>query len=480
VALTLSLRTRLTLIWSAVSLVVLLGLELVTIVVLNAELDGSVDRDLALEARQYQQAVAGATDAADLRARAQTFLQQDRQTGSGFAAVYVIRFADGSRLTNTRDAALQTTIVAAAAGSGQPVTAHDARVGDVRVVSIPVEGDGSRVADLSIAVPMSGVQSTLRAILGPLLVANALLVVLGAVLAYVAIGRALAPVRRITRTAAGITDGDLSRRIGYRGPRDEVGSLAETFDAMLSRLQSGFQQRQSFYTLASHELRTPLTIVRGHLEILRRSPRSSQAGIRDTLDIVLQEVDRIAGDVGDMLLLGRMLLGQAGPRKPLDVVDVLADVHRKAHGLGARDWRLDAPAPVHVLADPEQLGRAMLNLVTNALRHTRDGDTVRLAARAAGAWAEVEVADSGQGIPAADLPRVFDPWYRAGGRDGRVGGLGLVIVREVALAHGGRVEVVSRVGEGTTFTVRVPLVEAVSVEPFGDSASPSDTAALSG
>ncbi|TMC08424.1 MAG: HAMP domain-containing protein [Chloroflexi bacterium] len=454
---TLSLRTRLTLIWSAISLLVLIGLELVTIAVLNAQTDGTVDRDLALEVRQYQQVVAGAADPADFRARAQAFLQQDRDSGAGFAAVYLIQFPDGSRLTNTGDVAIQATMANAAATPGQPVTTHDPRAGDLRLVAIPVDQDGRRIADVSIAVPLGGVQSALGAPLGPLLIGNALLVVLGAILAHAVIGRALAPVRDITRTAAVITDGDLSRRIGYRGPRDEVGNLAETFDAMLGRLQSGFQQRQSFYALASHELRTPLTIVRGHLDILRRASRPSPSDIRDTLDIVLQEVDRISVDVGDMLLLGRMLLGQPGPRRPVDAVDVLASVHRKARGLAARDWRVDAEAPVPVLADPEQLGRALLNLVTNALRHTRDGDLVRLTARTTDGWAEIEVADSGQGIAAADLPHVFDPWYRAGRRDGKVGGLGLVIVREVALAHGGRVEVASRVGGGTAFTIRLPL-----------------------
>jgi signal transduction histidine kinase len=458
---TLSLRTRLTLLWSALSLVVLLGLELVTVAVLNVQMDGTVDRDLALEARQYQQTVAGAADVAELRARARAFLQQDTDSGTGFAAVYLIRFADGSRLTNTGDRGLQETM-AAAAGAGRPVTIHDAHLGDIRVASIPVEQDGSQVADLRIAVPLSGVQATLGALLGPLLVANALLVVLGAVLAYVVIGRALAPVRHITTAAAGISEGDLSRRIGYRGPRDEVGHLAETFDAMLSRLQSGFEQRQSFYALASHELRTPLTIVRGHLEILRRASRPSPAEIRETLDIVLQEVDRITGDVGDMLLLGRMLLGQPGPREAVDITEVVAEAHRRARGLALREWRLDAAGPVPVLADAEQLGRALLNLVTNALRHTGDGDMVRLAARATGGWAEMEVADSGQGIPPSDLPRVFDPWYRAGRRDGKVGGLGLVIVREVALAHGGSVDVDSREGVGTTFTLRLPLARPTS------------------
>jgi len=467
VAPTLSLRVRLTLIWSAVSLVVLLGLELVTIATLNAQMNGTVDRDLALEARQYQQTVAGASDLADLRTRAQDFLRQDSDSGSGFAAVYLIRFADGSRLTNTGDTVLQATMAAVASRPGVPVTTHAPRVGDIRVVTIPVEQGTRHLADVSIAVPLSGVQSTVDAVLGPLVVGNALLVGAGAVLAYVMIGRTLAPVRRITTTAAGISEGDLGRRIGYRGPRDEIGRLAETFDAMVSRLQRGFEQRQSFYALASHELRTPLTIVKGHLELLRREPRQNSAEIQETLDIALKEVDRISGDVSDMLLLGRMLLGHSGRRRRVDLVEILAVIYHKARGLATREWRLDGTEPVPVMADPEQLGRALLNLVTNALGHTGDGDVIRLAARVVGGMAEIEVADSGHGIPAEHLPHVFDPWYRAGRRDEKVGGLGLVIVREVAVAHGGSVHAVSAAGEGATFTMRLPLA---ALEPAGSAA----------
>jgi two-component system sensor histidine kinase BaeS len=94
--------------------------------------------------------------------------------------------------------------------------------------------------------------------------------------------------------------------------------------------------------------------------------------------------------------------------------------------------------------------------VTNAVRHTREGDRVRLVCRRAEEWTELEVADAGDGIRASDLPHLFDPWYRGGKRDDRVGGLGLMIVREVAIAHGGTVDVASREGQGTTFTMRIP------------------------
>lgn len=173
---TLSLRTRLTLLWCAVSLIVLLALEVITLAVLNAQANATVDRDLALEAHQYQQAVAGARTVAELRTLAQTFLQGDSQGGTGFATVYLVRFTDGSTLTNSANHGLQATMTATTQAPGVPATAHDEHAGDFRVVSIPVEQGSTRVADLFIAIPLSGVRSALSALLAPLLVANALLV----------------------------------------------------------------------------------------------------------------------------------------------------------------------------------------------------------------------------------------------------------------------------------------------------------------
>lgn len=298
----------------------------------------------------------------------------------------------------------------------------------------------------------------LRNLLTPLVLANAAIIGLGGLLAYLVIGGALAPIRRISSTAAGISEGDLSRRIAHRGPRDEVGQLAETFDAMLARLQSGFEQRQAFYALASHELRTPITIVRGHLEVLRRTERPDPEEVRETLEIALEELGRMTAEVNDMLLLGRMLLGQPGELQPLDAGSVLLEVYRRARGLAVRDWQVQVDEPAPIRANPEHLRRALLNLVTNAVHHTDEGNRIRLGCRSSGEWVLIEVADSGDGISAADLPHVFAPWYRAGEQEGSVGGLGLMIVREVARAHGGDVDVVSNKQSGTTFVIRLPRI----------------------
>ncbi len=456
----LSLRLKLSLLWSLLSLLVLLGLEAVALAVLGAQLNGELDRDLALEARQYQQEVAGAANLAELQGRATAFLQQDASAGKGLAAAYVVSFSDGTQLTNTGDAGLRAAMTSAQQTAGQPVTVQDPRRGDIRVAVIPIEQGGRQVGDLRIALPLATTESAIRNLLTPILVADATLIVLGGALAYAVIGGGLSPLRTIAATAASISEGDLSRRIGYRAPADQVGQLAEMFRAMLGRLESGFAQRQAFYSLASHELRTPLTIVRGHLEVLRRMKRLDPIEVNEALDIVLEELAGVIVEVNDMLFLGRMLLGQPGPMEELDAGAVLRDVHRRARGLAVRDWQLEISGPAPVRGDAEQLSRALLNLVTNAVRHTREGERVRLACTSWAGWTRLEVADSGDGIRPADLAHVFSPWYRASGGADSVGGLGLMIVREVARTHGGDAEVQSKEAAGTTFTIRLPaLVE---------------------
>src|SRR5215469_10824728 len=189
----LSLRLKLTLLWSLLSLLVLLGLEAVALAVLGAQLTGELDRDLALEARQYQQEVAGSTNLAELQRRATAFLQQDADAGKGLAATYVVSFSDGTQLTNTQDAGLRGAMTSAQHTPGQPVTVQDPRRGDMRVAVIPIEQGGRQVGDLRIALPMATTENTIRNLVTPMLVADATLIVLAGALAYAVIGGGLSP-----------------------------------------------------------------------------------------------------------------------------------------------------------------------------------------------------------------------------------------------------------------------------------------------
>jgi two-component system, OmpR family, sensor kinase len=272
-------------------------------------------------------------------------------------------------------------------------------------------------------------------------------------LAWVIAGRVLAPLRTLQTTAHAITETDLTQRIEVQGD-DEIAELGRTFNAMLDRLEAAFASQRAFVSDAGHELRTPITIVRGHLELLGDDPRERE----ETVALVTDELDRMARFVDDLLLLARAEQADFLHLAPLDL-DVLTDeLYNKAKALADRDWRLSGRGTGTVTADRQRLTQAVMQLAQNAAQHTRDGDRIALGSAIDDGAARLWVADSGPGIPAAERDEIFERFRRGG--DGRRrsegAGLGLAIVRAIAEAHGGRVELETREGAGATFTLIVP------------------------
>jgi len=238
-----------------------------------------------------------------------------------------------------------------------------------------------------------------------------------------------------------------------------VAQLARTFNAMVGRLEEAFATQQAFLSDVGHELRTPITIVRGHLELLGDDPSER----RETVALVIDELDRMSRMVNDLLVLARA--GRPDFLRPelVDVATMMADVYAKATALGERDWRLGEVDPVSVWADRQRLTQALMQLVQNAAQYTTDGDVIALSARAAGGQLQLAVRDTGAGIEASDRGRIFERFAR--GQAGRLradgAGLGLAIVAAIAAAHRGRVTVESEPGEGSTFTLHLPIGAAV-------------------
>lgn len=269
---------------------------------------------------------------------------------------------------------------------------------------------------------------------------------------------ALRPLDAIARTAQEINQKrDLSRRIADRGPLDEIGRLATTFNDMLDQIQGMFERQRQFLADVSHELRTPLTTIRGEIELMRRFDRLDPEGV----DAVHGEAERMARLVEDLLLLARSNEQLARRSVPVALEGIVEDVLRQARVLaGDHHVVLSGDVqPVAVMGDGDHLKQLLLNLVSNALRHTPAGTRVTVGLRRAGSEAELTVADDGPGIPAEDLPFVFDRFYRVDKARARASGgtgLGLSIVHAIATGHGGRVTVTSDVGRGTVFTVYLP------------------------
>jgi signal transduction histidine kinase len=258
----------------------------------------------------------------------------------------------------------------------------------------------------------------------------------------------------VTETARSISETDLRRRIPVETD-DEVGELAMTFNQMLDRLEAGIDAQRQFVSDAGHELRTPITVIRGHLEILGDDP----AERAETVDLVTDELDRMARMVNDLLLLAKAERPGFLEPETIRVGDLLHEVSVKASALAPRDWRVEGyAANLSVVADRQRLTQALMNLATNAVEHTDEGATVAFGAEARPGGLDVWVRDTGVGIPVEEQQRIFERFAR-GPRERRNPhgtGLGLAIVRAIAEAHGGRVTVTSRPGEGATFTISLP------------------------
>ena len=268
-----------------------------------------------------------------------------------------------------------------------------------------------------------------------------------------------APLRRMARVAARVDAGDLSPRMGLHGPRDEVRTLAHSFDQMLDRLEDAFARQSAFVADASHELRTPLTIMRGQLEVLAMDPHPSAERVRHVESLVRPEIDRMSRLIEDLLLLAHAADEDLVRPEPIDLPDFLADV---CAGLRAgTDRRLElAPVPpVVVTADPHLLAQAVRNLLRNAIVHTDAGGLVRLSVRQHGDTLRLTVDDDGPGVPAEQRERIFDRFTRldhARGRDHDGAGLGLAIVQATAVAHQGRVGVRTSPEGGAQFVIDLP------------------------
>jgi signal transduction histidine kinase len=271
----------------------------------------------------------------------------------------------------------------------------------------------------------------------------------------------LGPVQRITETARRVADRSLHERIGLQGPRDEFKELADTFDAMLARLDHAFDSQRRFVANASHELRTPLAINRTLLELaLVRSDLSVE--MRQVVTTLIATTDRSERLLDGLLTLARSE-NEAVVRRPVDLSDVAAHaVEQTAGEASTAGVLVDAdPDPAPTTGDPTLLERVALNLVQNGIRHNHDGGWVTVhtgAARQPG-WAELVVANTGPVVPAYDVANLFEPFHRlAGERTGgdRGIGLGLSIVRTVVHTHGGEVHAEPRRDGGLVVRVTLP------------------------
>jgi len=354
---------------------------------------------------------------------------------------------------------------------------------------------GNVAGVLQIARSLRDVELTLARLRVFFVVIGFLSVLLAAIGGWWLARVALRPIDRLTRDAHAIGDSrDFGRRVAApRGesPRDEVERLATTFNEMLEQLQGAYDEQEHtlasqrrFVADASHELRTPLSTIRTNLELLQRAGDTLDATDRDeaTADS-LAEVERLSRLVGDLLTLARVDSGLRLERRDEVRVDRLVrDIYRQARLLALPHEHTVVAEPIEeavVVGDADYLKELLLILVDNAVSYTPDGGQIRLSAERADYEVRVAVADNGVGIDAADVPHLFERFYRAdrarvrsAGSSGGTG-LGLSIAQWIVDQHGGRIEVDTAPGRGSTFIVRLPLASASEIQGAPTSASPA-------
>ena len=340
--------------------------------------------------------------------------------------------------------------------------------GAVRALTTPLVLDGAHEGTIVVAASRAADRATLSALVSGIAWASGLGLVFATLLGVLAVRRTLRPLRRMSEEAEEIENsGDLSRRVRAGGPRDEVGRLAEAFDGMLARLEEAFSSQRRFLSDASHELRTPLQVARGQLEFLEETVREAEG--RRSVAVATEELERMRRIVEDLLLLARLDEGMPLARQPVEVELVAREALLRGMQLERREHSVEIPEGLSVLGDPERLLQVLTNLVTNAIRHGGERASITIKGEHDDQRVAVSVADTGPGIPAEELPHVFERLYRGpGARTGSPGGagLGLAIAASLTRAMGGEISVESIVGEGTTFIVRLPGMDQAETEPI--------------
>ena len=332
----------------------------------------------------------------------------------------------------------------------------------IRVLTVPLEQGGHKLAVLQLASKLDTVDMARRSLTDILFIIWIVAVLFSGMAVWVTIGQTLKPLAAITETVEQINRADdLSRRIPYSGPEnDEIGSMVGSFNQTLERLEALFTSQQRLLADVSHELRTPLTVIKGNVDLMRRMKSLDS----ESLSSIDQEAGRLTRLVGSLLLLAQAESGKLTlVMQKLELDLLLTEVFQEMSILAGSKVKvhLNEIDQVYVNGDRDRLKQVFINLVANAIQYTPQGGEVFLSLEQIKDQARVIVRDTGPGIPAQDLPHIFERFYRAEKsrtRGKSTGfGLGLSIANWIVEKHGGRIEVVSQEGKGTTFVIWLPL-----------------------
>lgn len=352
------------------------------------------------------------------------------------------------------------------------VTAKDGL--DVRVYSLPLLDKGKVYAVLQIGESLTSLSTTLRSAVIELLIIGLFVLLLSLIGSYWLAARSFAPVKKMTSIARRIEAGDLHERVPVPRTQDELQTLALTFNAMIERLEKSFARQQRFVADASHELRTPVAAIRSMTDVtLAHTVPVTPSEYMTVLHDVNAEAERLGHLINDLLVLARV----DEHKVPLEreevqldrlVVDVAATMELLATEKNIT-LEVEAGEPAIVLGDEARLIQVIMNLIDNAITYTNAGGKIILRVQLKSENVYLSISDSGIGIAPEHLEHIFERFYRVDPARSRAAGgtgLGLAIVDWVVHAHDGTISVQSQVGQGTTFTVRLPLSPQILQNPY--------------
>jgi two-component system, OmpR family, sensor kinase len=458
-----------------VAIVAVIGLYLVS--TLENNLLAEIDESLGLRAFHVERA-SRADDGGSLDRRLATVALSDLAPGEEFSepGIYVQLLESGgapiASSPNLPAGGLPgaAAVVSIAMAGREAYTTTPSGPDRIRTLARPVKNDGRLIGVVVVGESLHLVDVAIRRLqqlLSVVAIAGAMAALLGG---WWLTARAFGPIAEVTRVARRIAStGHFEQRINTPRTQDELGELTETFNEMLERLERTFRRQKEFLADASHELRGPLMVIRGNLDLLKME--LSKRDRRDSAREATEEVDRMSRLVSDLLFLAEADSQETVDRRPVELSLLLREILERAEGLdaGAHELLLDINEPTTITGDRDRLTQMIWNLVHNALRYTPEGGRISLSLRNNGRVAELVVADTGVGIAPEHLPRIFERFYRvdrARSRSQDSTGLGLAIVKQIAEAHGGQLRVRSRLGQGSDFTIALPILRQQSPQPI--------------
>lgn len=455
-----SLRARLALTYAILLIVALTASGVSGYLIAARRIYGSVDDSLRIRAQEVTEALEPLGDRLSSTEVAENQGELDDLASADL--IFQVTNAGGEVLYSSSQSFSRSLPSADGRVAGaQGFATENVRGQDVRILYEPITRGVANLGTVEVAESLSRANGALNEIRDVLLVSGLIAALLTTLSAYTVAGRALRPVRQLSQLAREIQEtANFSRRLPAPGTKGEVPELINTFNAMIERVELTLLHQKSFLADSSHELRRPLTVLRTNIDVLKNPQLPSDERMR-CIEEMREEAEAMSRLLSDLLLLAREE-SQAIERTHVDFSRLCQRaVERSRSQHPDRQWHAKVQDGIEVLGDSERLAQMVGNLLENAAQYTRAAGEAELTLRLLDGRARLSVSDTGAGIDPADLPHLFDRFYRgsaarAARPDGL--GLGLAIVRFTAEAHGGSVSVSSEPGTRTSFVVDIPVI----------------------